>query len=281
MEQVWPLPEHRRVLPPQPELSPKILLHTVFRHPAGFTLAEEQNALLFQISVPESIFSGPRLISQNCALGSSWFLLSPYCMRGLFPENWFLVNISSTCSRNLPVTVLPFHSGWPLHYPNTLFSVSWPRSWDYAALREVCSMQCRKCWRGVNRSRCVCFSRKTACLLMLKMILEGVNLDLKVKFLNMLACSEFSDLVVRSGNLASFTKYIKMLLYRTRQLTERAGHWLSCVASFDHFPTFQWEWRAKTPTRGPSLVPTSRGSSEWAPWHTAARCWPVPRGCFW
>ena len=161
-------------------------------------------------------------------------------------------------------------SVFPDHSPETI-----------AALREVCSMQCRKCWQGVNRSRCVCFSRKTACLLVLKMILEGVNLDLKVKFLMMLACSEFSDLVVRSGNLASFSKYIKMLLYRTRQLTERAGHWLSCAASFDHFPTFQWEWRAKTPTQGPSLVPTSCGSSEWAPWHTAARCWPVPGGCFW
>lgn len=53
--------------------------------------------------------------------------------------------------------------------------------------------------------------------------LEWVSLDLQVKLLNMLACSEFPDLVVRSGNRASCVKYIKLLLYRTRQLIEKAG----------------------------------------------------------
>lgn len=92
--------------------------------------------------------------------------------------------------------------------------------------------------------------------------LEWVSLDLQVKLLNMLACSEFPDLVVRSGNRASCVKYIKLLLYRTRQLIEKAGPWLSFSSSFDHFPHLSMRMESKNPSPRPQpCTHLLRGSS--------------------
>lgn len=118
----------------------------------------------------------------------------------------------------------PGHVHRPLHSPRTLFSVPWPRSWEFCLVRSL-QDTVRQMLAWGEWVPLLIFLQADGLPPHIEDNLGWVNFDLKVKFLNISVFWIFRS-CVRSGNLASFIKYIKMLLYRTRELIKRAGHWL-------------------------------------------------------
>lgn len=117
----WPWPVYLSILLHQPELSPKTLLHTMFYHSTGFTLAEEQNALLFQISVPEIIFLGPDSSPRSALCLSAGFYWAPTVGQACFLKTGFWLTFLSPAQEIFQSLCWLFpgyiHSGLPLHYP--------------------------------------------------------------------------------------------------------------------------------------------------------------------